>query len=142
MSCALLCAHARAQKTHSYADVRDRLPCRSYAIICGGVSIASALLQPSILIIAAIVGGVFYGAVEWGDRRPIPILDQTLTYEQRVGAAAMASSVIVHSSGTSFRVTRIALFCAGLVLCHAAFRARSISSRWNFFKDQVENKVD
>ena len=58
-----------------------------------------------------------------------------------LGAAAMASAVVVHMSGSVSRIARVALLCAGLCLGHAAFRARTVAARWSFFKDQAE-KVD
>ena len=34
-----------------------------------------------------------------------------------------------------------AAFGGGLVLTHAAFRARSLAARWSFFKDSVEKEA-
>ena len=101
----------------------------------------SVLNQPSLLIMTALVGAVLYGAVEWGDRRPVPFLNQPLALEQRLTAAGLASAAIVHMSGMFGGFCRVALLCGGLTLTHATFRARSLAARWSRFKDQVE-KID
>ena len=110
----------------------------NYILICGGGTLVGVLLQPSLLVIACIVGGIFYGAIEWGDRRPVPGLNQPLALDQRLSAAALASAGVVHSSGCFGQACRIAVVCGGIVLGHAAFRARSLAARWSFFKDSVE----
>ena len=123
-----------AALTHSAAV---RCVC-SYAIICFGICLVCVLLQPMMLIIAALVGAAFYGAVEWGDTRPIPVLEQPLQLSQRVTAAALAAAAVVHMSGTSGQVARVMLLCGGVTLGHAAFRARTLAARWAHFKDRVE----
>lgn len=93
------------------------------------------------LIIAGIIGAMIVGAVEWGDERPLPVLEQPLRLEQRLTAALLASAAVVHMSGTAPQVCRIGLVCGGLTLGHAAFRARSVAARWAKFKDDA-TKLD
>ena len=112
----------------------------NYAIISAAITLLSVLQQPSLLIVTGICSAVFYGAVEWGDHRPIPGLDQALSLEQRVATAMLASAAVVNYSGSSGKVARVALLCGGLTLGHAAFRARTLAARWSFFKDQVEKQ--
>ena len=78
------------------------------------------------------------GAAAWGDARPVPFLDQPLAVEQRLAAAALASSVVINSSRSGVALTRLFVLCAGITLGHASFRTRSLASRWSFFKDSVE----
>ena len=111
---------------------------RSYAILSAGVCLVCVLMQPMVLIIACLVGAAFYGAVEWGDTRPIPVLEQPLVFEQRVTAAALASAAIIHMSGTFGHVARVTLLCGGLTLAHATFRARTLAARWAHFKERAE----
>jgi len=113
----------------------------NYAIICTAVLLAYVLLQPTLLIIFCLVCAMLFGAVEWGDTRPVPGLNQPLALDQRVAAAALASAAVVHMSGSVDRVARVALLCGGLTLGHATFRARSLAARWHHFKEQAE-KVD
>ena len=94
-----------------------------------------------LLIIAGLVGATVYGAVEWGDQRPVPVLEQPLRFEQRLTAALLASAAMVQLSGTSGQVARVSLLCAGLTLTHATFRARSMAARWAKFKEDA-TKMD
>ena len=100
----------------------------NYLVICGGLSVVGILLQPSLLVVAGLVGATFYGAAEWGDA-PVPGLNQPATFEQRMCAAGFASAALVNYSGVLDKVGRIGLLCAALVLGHASFRARSIAAR-------------
>ena len=109
----------------------------NYAIICGGCTVLGVLAQPSLLVVAGLVAATFYGAIEWGDE-VVPVLNQRLALEQRATAAALMSCVLVNYSGFAPKVFRIVILCAGLVLSHAAFRARSLQARWAFFKNEVE----
>ena len=88
-------------------------------------------------MVAGLVAATFYGAIEWGDD-VVPVLNQRLALEQRATAAALMSCVLVNYSGSAPKVFRIVILCAGLVLSHAAFRARSLQARWAFFKNEVE----
>ena len=110
----------------------------NYAIICTGVSGIYVLLHPALLIISGLVAGLVYGAVSWGDARPVPGLGQPLQLQQRLVAAALASAFMVNQSGSLQHLARVMLVCAGLILGHATFRARSLAARWSFFKEQVE----
>ena len=109
----------------------------NYLVICAGVSTVGILLQPTLLVVAGLVGAAVYGAAEWGDE-PVPGLNQRLTFEQRMCGAAFASAALVNYSGALDKVARIFILCAGLVLGHGAMRARSIAARWTFFKETVE----
>ena len=109
----------------------------NYLVMCGGVCAVGILVQPTLLVVAGLVGAAFYGAAEWGDA-PVPGLEQRFDFQQRMCAAGLASAALVNYSGVLDKVARIGLVCAALVLGHAAFRARSIAARWSFFKETVE----
>lgn len=98
-------------------------------------------MQPALLIVGGLVGATVFGAVEWGDQRPVPLLEQPLAFEQRLTAALLASASVVHLSGTAGQLARVGLLCGGLTLGHAAFRARSLGARWAKFKDDA-TKLD
>ena len=110
-------------------------------LLCATVTVVAVLLQPELLLLVAAMAALVLGAVGWGDARPVPGLEQPLELPQRLGAASMACSMLVHWSGSAGRVARIAVACAIIVLGHATFRARSLSSRWHRFFD-VATKVD
>ena len=109
----------------------------NYLVMCGGVCAVGILVQPTLLVVAGLVGAAFYGAAEWGDA-PVSGLEQRFDFQQRMCAAGLASAALVNYSGVLDKVARIGLVCAALVLGHAAFRARSIAARWSFFKETVE----
>ena len=108
----------------------------NYAIVCAGITLVGMLLQPSLLLTTAAVGALMGGAIGWNE----PIMGQRLALDQRLAAAGLVSSVVVHSSGSGHRMARIALVCGGGCFGHAAFRARSIAARWSYFKDGVEKE--
>lgn len=113
----------------------------NYCIIGGGVALVGVLLQPALIVVAGLIGGIFFGAIEFGDTRLVPGINQRLTFEQRVCAAGMAASAVINYSGALQKFARIAVVGGGLVLTHAAFRARSLAARWSFFKDSVEKEA-
>ena len=96
------------------------------------------LLGRALLAVAGLSAALVGGSVAWGDVQPVPLLNQPLTLNQRVSISALASSALVNWSGRGADVTRITVTCAAFVLAHAAFRARSLASRWSWFKESVD----
>ena len=111
----------------------------NYFLICGGVAGVSLLMQPALLVLAGVCVGLHAAAAEW--EAPVPLLNAPLTLEQRLVAATFASSLLMHWSGHAYYLLRVLLLCGGLTLGHATFRARNLSARWSWFRDQVE-KLD
>lgn len=116
--------------------VRARSP--SDALICAGLTLLAVLIRPALLLIAGLSASLLAGAIAWSDTQPVPILNQPLGIEQRVAATALANAVLINVSGHTADVARILFVCAGVVLAHAAFRARSLASRWSFFKESID----
>lgn len=112
----------------------------NYIIICGGITVISVLVRPSLLLVTGLIGGLFALALGWGDRQPVPLLNQTLNLDQRVAAAALVAAAMVNISGQVREICRIAMLCAGVTLSHATFRARSLAARWAFFRDAAEKQ--
>ena len=110
----------------------------NYAVINSSIIALSVLLRPSLLFVTGVVAAMFAGAIQWGDQRPVPVLDQRLKIEQRVAAAGFAAALVVNSSGQVSTILRIALGCTCLTLGHAAFRARNLQARWTWFKESID----
>jgi len=110
----------------------------NYALICAGLTLLAVLIRPALLLIAGLSASLLAGAIAWSDTQPVPILNQPLGIEQRVAATALANAVLINVSGHTADVARILFVCAGVVLAHAAFRARSLASRWSFFKESID----
>ena len=114
----------------------------NYIVLCGGISIISVLLNPSLLLVTGLVGGLFGGAVVWdGDLNalvPQLGLPAPLTQQQRLVAAGLGSSLVVNGMGHTGSLCRVALLCFGMVLAHATFRARSLKARWTFFQEELK----
>ena len=79
-----------------------------------------------------------WGAAEWGDTRPVPVLNQPLEFQQRLCAAGLASALLVQMSGSTALISRVLLVCGGVTLGHATFRARSLAARWSRFKSDAK----
>jgi hypothetical protein len=129
---------------HLYERVQTNLVYyeANYVIICGGISVVSVLLNPSLLLVTGLVGGLFAVAVAWdGDVNalaPQVNLPAPLTLQQRLVAAGLGSSLVVNGTGHTSSICRVALLCFGVVFAHAAFRARSLKARWEFFKEELK----
>ena len=108
----------------------------NYAIVSAAVAGIGLLMQPRLLGMGALAAAIHFGAAQWDG--PVPGYDRPLEFEQRLMAATLLSSVLVHWSGGAWQLTRIALVCGGCVLGHATFRSRTLAARWNFFRESVE----
>lgn len=94
--------------------------------------------MPTLLICTALCGTAFATASNWGDAQPIPLLDQPLSFEQRLTAATLASAAIISWVNCLSQACRVLLLAFGLVLGHATFRARSLSARWAEFVHEAK----
>jgi hypothetical protein len=111
----------------------------NYAIISIGIVGVSLLLQPALLVCTGLAIAAHVAAAEWAT--PIPGPDGTpLTVSQRLAIATLTSSLMFSWSGHSARLMRIAFLCCGTTLLHAAFRARTLTARWSFFRETVEKQ--
>ena len=85
-------------------------------------------------------------AVNWGDQEPVPLLNQPLGAQERLCVAGLASALAVHWAGGVHAVAQASstacLSCGVIVISHASFRARSLSSRWHRFAKDATEKVD
>lgn len=105
----------------------------NYALVCLAIVLTSVIISPSLLFVAVLTFGGVAGAIAWGDDDPVPGLNQPLALEQRLAGAAVVAAVLINLSGHAQTMARLALACSVVVLAHASFRARSLSSRWKFF---------
>ena len=107
----------------------------NYVLVCLVIVLTSVIISPSLLLVAIIAFGGVAGAIAWGDE-PVPGLNQPLSLEQRLAGASLVAAVCVNMSGHAQTMARLALACTVVVLAHASFRARSLSSRWKFFMSE------
>ena len=108
----------------------------NYLVLCGGILIVSVLLHPGLLLVALLIGGLFGGAVVWnGDGLG---LDTPLTLHQRFIGAGLGSSLVINWTGNANAICRVALLCAGVVVAHASFRARSLKARWTYLQEEMK----
>jgi len=110
----------------------------NYVIIVAGVWLVGALAMPTLLVCTALCGMALATASNWGDAQPIPLLDQPLSFEQRLTAATLASAAIISWVNCLSQACRVLLLAFGLVLGHATFRARSLSARWAEFVHEAK----
>jgi len=108
----------------------------NYLILVSGATLVAVLLMPHLLFTAALVAMTFGGAVMLGNT-DIPQIG-SLELEQRLAAACIPAAWLLNSSGCAGSLARLASVCAGLVLAHATFRARSLSSRWKYLHEQFK----
>lgn len=108
----------------------------NYLVLCSGVTLLAVLLLPELLFTAAMVAMTFSGAVMLGDS-PVPGLGP-LQLEQRLAVACIPAAWLLNTSGCVGTVAQLASVCSGLVLSHATFRARSLSSRWRYLHEQFK----
>ena len=112
----------------------------NYIILTFFIVVVAVLLEPSLLMLALLVGALFGGALVWdGDARQV-VPDLTLNVQQRLSGAGLCSVLMVNMTGHFGSLCRVALLCAGLIGAHATFRARSLKARWAFFQEEM--KVD
>lgn len=112
----------------------------NYAILTAGICGVGVLLRPALLGLVGATLGIMYVAAEWDGRLPQDWATAPLRIEQRLTAAGAVSSLLVHWTGQRNEVLRLMVLCGGVVLGHATFRARSLSARWAFFREQVEKQ--
>ena len=116
----------------------------NYIILCSGVAVVSILLNPSLLFVMTLVVALVGGAAAWdGDVNAVAPqlgLPAPLALQQRLAAAGLGSSLIVNSTGHATSICRVALLCTGVVVAHAAFRARSLKSRFAFFQEELKQE--
>ena len=110
----------------------------NYAIICGAIVGISALQQPKLLALLGASIALHYGASEWDGRMPAEWNMAPLRLNQRLVIALIGSSLLVNWLDATATVMRVSVLCAGVVLGHASFRARTLNSRWAYFKSSVE----
>ena len=110
----------------------------NYAIICGAIVGISALQQPKLLALLGASIALHYGASEWDGRMPAEWNMAPLRLNQRLVIALIGSSLLVNWLDATASVMRVSVLCAGMVLGHASFRARTLNSRWAYFKSSVE----
>lgn len=110
----------------------------NYAIICGAIVGISALQQPKLLALLGASIALHYGASEWDGRMPAELNMAPLRLNQRLVIALIGSSLLVNWLDATATVMRVSVLCAGVVLGHASFRARTLNSRWAYFKSSVE----
>lgn len=108
----------------------------NYVVLCAAATLVFFLLTPQLLLTAAMVAMTFGSAVTLGDA-PLPGLGQ-LNLEQRLALATVPAAWLLNTSGSAGALLRLASVCAGLVLAHATFRARSLSSRWKYLHEQFK----
>ena len=112
----------------------------NYAIVTGAIVGLAALTQTRLQLLVGGSLALFYAAAEWDGRVPADWNMPPLRIEQRLSAALLATTLLVHWLDAAALVTRLSIVCGGLVLGHASFRARSLSSRWAFFKETVDKQ--
>lgn len=112
----------------------------NYALICAGIVGVTALVQTRLLVLLGSSLGLFYCAAEWNGQLPSEWSTPPLRIEQRLSGALFCSMLLVQWCGVASTVSRLTMLCGGLVLGHATFRARSLASRWAFFKETVEKQ--
>lgn len=76
-------------------------------------------LRPLLLLLALSVGGLGVAAATWPETRPVPLLEQPMALESRMGLVALGAALLVHSSGCRDELVRLAGACSMLVLTHA-----------------------
>merc|ERR1711920_272528 len=108
----------------------------NYILLCAGLVLLHMLMRPEMLLVGTMAAGLPVLALSWGEAT-VPLLGQPFDSTQRLVAASLASALLLHWSGYVWELLGLAGTCSGLVLAHATFRARSISSRWKFFNEQI-----
>uniref|UniRef100_A0A7S0IKP1 PRA1 family protein n=1 Tax=Calcidiscus leptoporus TaxID=127549 RepID=A0A7S0IKP1_9EUKA len=107
----------------------------NYIVLCAGLVLLHMLIRPAMLLVGSVAAGLPVLALSWGET---PVLGQPLDLTQRLVAAGLASALLLHWSGYVWELLGLAGTCSGIVLAHATFRARSLSSRWKFFNEQMK----
>jgi hypothetical protein len=108
----------------------------NYLVLCFFATLVAVLLLPQLFFTAAMVAMTFGGAVMLGDS-PVPGLGP-LQLEQRLAVACIPAAWLLNTSGCAGIVAQLGSVCSGLVLAHATFRARSLSSRWRYLHEQFK----
>lgn len=114
----------------------------NYLVLSLGLMVVAVLSQPALLLLAILNAALLAAALCMRDDEPLPFTSIVLDRNQRVGAVGLSALASVNSSGHASTVCRVLILCAGLILAHATFRARSISARWSFFKAEAAEKLD
>lgn len=112
----------------------------NYAIVCSAIVGVGALQRPPFLLLLGISVGLLYVAAEWDGKLPAEWRNTPLRIEQRLTVAGVASYLLVQWMGEGAFFSRLAVICGGVVLGHAAFRARTLQARWAHFRENVEKQ--
>mmetsp|Transcript_27170 Transcript_27170/g.82411 ORF Transcript_27170/g.82411 Transcript_27170/m.82411 type:complete len:209 (-) Transcript_27170:122-748(-) len=108
----------------------------NYLVLVFAIILIAVLLLPKLFFTAALMCMTFTCAILLGDT-PIPHVGP-LELQQRLAVACIPAAWLLQTSGCVGLLAQLASVCFGLVLSHATFRARSLSSRWRFLHEQFK----